>query len=168
MTSPTSPRVGENVNFNAATSRPATGRTIRSYDWDFGDGVQKNHDQSVTAHDYQSAGTFTVTLVVTDDVGREPVATATVTVEGRFADRRLHVLAGAADRGPYDSVQFVGLVGGYGPHDHLVFLGFRRWLDQHLASPAHPYSGAASFNVTLTITDSAGKTGRVTKSVSVQ
>ena len=30
LTSPSAPRVGENVNFNASASRPATGRTIRS------------------------------------------------------------------------------------------------------------------------------------------
>jgi PKD repeat protein len=37
-----------------------------------------------------------------------------------------------------------------------------------LASPSHAYGAAASYNVTLTITDSAGKVGRVTKTVAVQ
>ena len=37
-----------------------------------------------------------------------------------------------------------------------------------LASPTHTYGAAASYNVTLTITDSTGKVGRVTKTVQVQ
>ena len=76
-TSPAAPRVGEQVNFNAAASRPAPGRTIRSYDWDFGDGTTGS---GVTAqHSYSRSGTFTVTLVVTDDAGRFSTATGTVT-----------------------------------------------------------------------------------------
>jgi len=168
VTSPTSPRVGENVNFNAATSRPATGRTIRSYDWDFGDGAQKTTTTPVTAHDYQSAGAFTVTLVVTDDVGREAVATATVTVEGDSptADFTFSQLPPTASH----TIQFNSSASSAvtGRTITSYFWDFGDGLTSTLASPTHPYSGAASFNVTLTITDSAGKTGRVTKSVSVQ
>ena len=43
--SPTSPQVLQVVSFNASASRAAPGRTIRRYDWDFGDGVTKTgHD----------------------------------------------------------------------------------------------------------------------------
>ncbi len=37
--SPSDPLVNQPVNFNASGSRAAPGRTIKSYDWDFGDGV---------------------------------------------------------------------------------------------------------------------------------
>ena len=41
--SPTAPRVGQSVNFNAAQSRPAAGGTLTSYTWNFGDGTPSGH-----------------------------------------------------------------------------------------------------------------------------
>ena len=37
--SPSDPLVNQPVNFNASGSRAAPGRTIASYEWDFGDGT---------------------------------------------------------------------------------------------------------------------------------
>ena len=39
--SPTNPRVGQSVNFNASASRAPAGSTIASYTWDFGDGTPR-------------------------------------------------------------------------------------------------------------------------------
>jgi PKD repeat protein len=168
LTSPTAPRVGENVNFNASASRPATGRTIRSYDWDFGDGTQKTTTTPITSHDYQTAGTFAVTLVVTDDVGREAVATATVTIanDSPTADFTFSQLPPTATH----TIQFNSSGSSASPGRTITsyFWDFGDGTSSALASPSHPYAAAASYNVTLTVTDSAGKTGRVTKTVSVQ
>ena len=68
VTSPSSPIVGQTVNFNGATSKPAAGRTIRSFEWDFGDGTSAGGPQA--SHAYSTAGTYTVILTVTDDAGR--------------------------------------------------------------------------------------------------
>jgi chitodextrinase len=76
--SPVAPVVKQNVNFNAAGSVPGPGRTIRTYVWDFGDGEQKTTSTATTSHDYQTAGSYVVTLVVTDDAGH--VGTGSVTV----------------------------------------------------------------------------------------
>ena len=78
ITSPSSPVVGQQINFNASTSRPAPGRTIRSYEWDFGDGT-RGGGPTVT-HAYASAGTYVVLLTVTDDAGRISTTTTSVTV----------------------------------------------------------------------------------------
>lgn len=68
------------VHFNASGSAPAPGRTIVSYRWDYGDGSP--HESGVqVAHAYSAAGTYTVTLVVTDDVGRTSVRSQTVGVQ---------------------------------------------------------------------------------------
>ena len=76
--SPTQPAVNDLVSFNAAQSRPASGRTITSYQWDFGDGTSGNG--ATTSHAYARGASFTVTLTVTDDVGRVGTAVQTVTV----------------------------------------------------------------------------------------
>ena len=77
--SPTEPLPNTTVHFNATGSRAAPGRTIVSYSWDFGDGSAPGTGPQVS-HFYR-AGTFTVTLVVTDDAGRTGVTSVTVPVE---------------------------------------------------------------------------------------
>lgn len=76
--SPTDPAVGTSIVFNAASSTVPTGRTLVGFDWEFGDGNQASGPAPV--HTFRAAGTFTVTLVVTDNTGRKAVATRTVTV----------------------------------------------------------------------------------------
>ena len=77
--SPSDPIPGSTVFFNASASRAAPGRTIVSYEWDFGDGASGS---GVTAsRRYPLAGSYTVTLVVTDDAGRRGVASQTVPVK---------------------------------------------------------------------------------------
>ena len=77
--SPQDPLPGTTVQFNALASRAAPGRTIVSYSWDFGDGATATGVS--TSHLYPNIGNFTVTLVVTDDVGRTGVVTQVVPVQ---------------------------------------------------------------------------------------
>jgi chitodextrinase len=77
--SPQDPLPGTTVQFNGLASRPAPGRRIVSYTWDFGDGTTGTGVQ--TSHLYPSIGNFTVTLVVRDDVGRTAVATQVIPVQ---------------------------------------------------------------------------------------
>ena len=68
--SPTAPRVGQAVNFNASASLAPNSRIV-SYRWDFGDGTPLVTTAEPTiAHAYGAAATYNVTLVVTDAVGR--------------------------------------------------------------------------------------------------
>jgi PKD repeat protein len=168
LTSPSTPRVGENVNFNASASRPATGRTIRTYEWDFGDGVQKTTTTPATTHDYDTAGTFAVTLVVTDDAGRQEVATGSVTVstDAPTADFSFSQLPPNVSHTMQFNSSTSSVVTGRTIASYSWDFGDGK--SSTLASPSHAYGAAASYNVTLTITDSAGKVGRVTKTVAVQ
>ena len=76
--SPTAPRVGQGVNFNASQSRPPAGATIVSYAWNFGDGtaVRVTGDPATTKA-YGAAGTYQVTLTVTDNLGHTTTSGAT-------------------------------------------------------------------------------------------
>jgi chitodextrinase len=76
--SPTAPVVGQVVNFNARGSAAAPGRTIVKYVWDFGDGTSGSGAQA--SHTYGRAGTYVVTLVVTDDVGKTATVTGQVAI----------------------------------------------------------------------------------------
>jgi len=78
--SPTNPRVGQSVNFNASASRPPAGGSIVSYTWDFGDGTPRVTTGSpVQGHTFTLAATYTITLVVTDNAGK--TATLSLTVQ---------------------------------------------------------------------------------------
>ena len=64
--SPSSPKVNENVYFNASASSDPDGSII-AYRWDFGDG---GTGSGVTVtHKYRAAGSYTVVLVVEDNSG---------------------------------------------------------------------------------------------------
>jgi PKD repeat protein len=53
---------------------------IRSYSWNWGDGTALSTGASPSAHVYAAAGTYTITLVVTDNWGRTTTVTRGVTV----------------------------------------------------------------------------------------
>ncbi len=63
---PENPTPNQNVTFNASSSYDPDG-TITSYQWDFGDGSTASG--MTVQHSYSSAGTYTVTLTVTDNNG---------------------------------------------------------------------------------------------------
>ncbi|WP_256095555.1 PKD domain-containing protein [Streptomyces sp. EN23] len=54
----------------SSTVKPAAGRTIASYHWDFGDNVKPSGTEGPTAtHAYDREGAYTARLTVTDDQG---------------------------------------------------------------------------------------------------
>lgn len=64
--SPKIPKVGEMVIFDASISLPSLG-SIVSYKWNFGDGTEASG--KIVSHIYYSAGTYVVTLNITDAEG---------------------------------------------------------------------------------------------------
>jgi PKD repeat protein len=72
--SPTDPKVGDTVFFNASSSTVANA----SYSWDFGDGT--NGSGVTPTHQYGAARTFTVTLTVRNELGQAATISKTITV----------------------------------------------------------------------------------------
>jgi chitodextrinase len=68
------------TNVSAINFKAATGRTIRTYEWNFGDGTFKTASSSNTTHDWLAVGSYVLTFTVTDDAGRSVSATTSVTV----------------------------------------------------------------------------------------
>ena len=63
--SPTAPLPGQDIFFNAAASTSAPGHRIVAYDWDFGSG--RTGSGMTVAKRYDTAGSYSVTLRVSDD-----------------------------------------------------------------------------------------------------
>lgn len=165
--SPAAPVPGQQVNFNAAATRPAPGRTIRTYDWDFGDGEQKSTTSPQTTHDYQTSGIYTVTLTVTDDAGRTATGTQTVTIGSDSPRADFSFSPTTPTVGTPVNFNAAASSAVAGRTITSYFWTFGDGSSSNAASPAHPYGAPGSYNVTLTVTDSQGKTGTVTKTVTV-
>jgi Ca2+-binding RTX toxin-like protein len=60
---------GQPTRFDAASSADADGGTIARYSWDFGDGTTDPDGGPTPTHVYAAAGTYAVTLTVTDNEG---------------------------------------------------------------------------------------------------
>lgn len=81
VTSPASPKVNTVVSFNASASRPAAGRTITQYIWDFGDGTPiVTTGSAVVTHTFGATGGYVVTLKVVDDANRFGVVSTSVSI----------------------------------------------------------------------------------------
>ncbi len=84
--SPANPVVAQPITFNASNSTDPDG-DITNYEWIFGDGNTTNTTEPTTNHTYAPAGTFTVTLTVTDDDGATNATSRAITVsEGLVFD----------------------------------------------------------------------------------
>jgi len=77
--SPLSPRVGDRVFFDASSSSDPDGTIVR-YRWNYGDG--EFEEGPVNNKDYTAAGTYLVTLTVTDNQGKSSSVTKTITISG--------------------------------------------------------------------------------------
>jgi PKD repeat protein len=58
------------MTFDGSSSAAVVGSTIVSYQWAFGDGAFATTTAPTTTHTYTASGSFTVRLVVTDNLGR--------------------------------------------------------------------------------------------------
>ena len=170
VTSPLSPIIDQQINFNASGSQAEPGHTITSWAWNFGDGTLA--DGALVTHSYSQAGTYTVTLKTTDDAGRKSTLTSqTITVSNGnpTADFTFNPSAPRAGQ----TVTFDGSpslpFGGRTIVSYSWSFGDGGSGTGQVVNHTFAVVGAAptTYNVLLTVTDSAGKTGRVTKAITI-
>ncbi|MEP6782603.1 MAG: PKD domain-containing protein, partial [Acidobacteriota bacterium] len=166
--SPTPAFVDQLVFFNATASTAAPGRTIVRYDWDFGKGTTGSGVTASKAYDV--SGTYTVTLKVTDDAGSVATVNQTVVVTSPIVVPDFTFLPAA----PHVNELIVfNASSSTGPSPIVDY----QWSFGSTATPTTGsgvsasafYVVAASSTklVTLTVTDSAGRTASITKVVTV-
>ena len=146
---------------------PNAGDTI-TYRWDFGDG-RPTSTSSAPSHTFPAAGTYTVTLTVTDGWGKANSTTREIT----FAEPADNVApnpvitaptctglacsfsgAGSADPNPGDTFTYRWDFGDGRPTSTS-------------SAPSHTFPAAGTYTVTLTLTDWWGKANSTTREVTV-
>lgn len=165
VTSPSAPVVGQTVNFNASTSRPAPGRTIRSYDWDFGDG--STGSGATVQHAYATAGTFTVVLTVTDDAGRFATATTSISVGTGLPTADFTFSPASPTVGAAVNFDGGGSVASTGRTIVSYSWSFGDGTTGSGVTTSKVYGAAGTYTVRLTVTDDQGKTSFITRTITV-
>lgn len=134
---------------------------IATYAWDFGDGG--TGDTATATHTYATAGAYTVKLTVTDNDGGSNSATKKVSV----SENQLPTAAFT-----YTTDGLALTFDGSSSFDPDGAISAYLWSfgDGDAASttkPSHTYAAPGTHSVTLKVTDDAGATDEVTKSIVV-
>jgi len=169
--SPASPVPGASVLFDGSSSTPGVGHTLRSYAWTFGDFAPAPGATLVRpSHAYSAAGTFTVTLMVTDDVGQTSVNSKAITVSNApVTPPSASFTFSPSAPVPNQAVLFNAASSTAGAGHTLASYAWT-FGDAATATgvaPSHPYSAAGTFTVTLTVTDEIGQTSVTSKTVTI-
>jgi len=148
---PYSGTAGTAVSFSGVSSTDGNGLAL-TYLWNFGDGATGSG--VAPTHTYATAGTFTVTLTVSDSkLSGTPVTTSAVITAAAVAP------VGSAG-GPYGgvagtAVSFSGAGSTDGNGLALTYLwNFGDGATGSGVAPTHTYAAAGTFTVTLTVSDS--------------
>jgi PKD repeat protein len=166
--SPTAPKAGEAVFFNGQRSAAANGRYITSHSWDFGDGGKGSGE--TTSHTYAAPGTYVVTLTVTDDIGKTGASSSSVAVAGAAAPTASFVYSPTPVTVGRE-IRFDGTES-TAPSGRTISTWAWNFGDGHTeteTSPTsrHTFTAAGTYTVRLTVTDSAGATGTITRTITV-
>jgi len=168
--SPLAPYANQPITFNASKSEPGwTGwevAPIVSYEWDFGDGNITVTDKPVIAHIYSAMGTYNVTLTVTDSEGRTDSYFRTLVVDAIapqacFTWEPFYPMYGEtvtfnASFSTPDGGEIISYEWDFG--DGNVTTG---------VVVTHVFQAGGTYNVTLTVTDSEGKSDTTWRFISV-
>jgi len=165
--SPSSPSSGTQVSFNGAGSSDPDG-WIASYSWQFGDGTTASG--SSTQHAYNSPGTYTVRLTVSDNQGATDTTTRTVTVTPP-ANQAPNASFSFSPSSPSTGTQVSFNGAGSSDPDGWIVSYSWQFGDGATASGSstqHAYSSPGTYTVRLTVTDSQGASDTTTRQLSVQ
>ena len=143
------------ASFDANGSSDSDG-SIASYSWSFGDGTTSSG--KTASHSYTAAGTYSVTLTVTDDKGATANQSASVSVVAanqlpiaRFSAQVNHLVVQLDGSTSTDADgRIVGYLWNFG---EPVVGGANQSTEQ---KPQHTYQTSGTYTVTLTVTDDRG------------
>ncbi len=155
--------VGTTLYFTDTSTTDAP--PILAWAWDFGDGSARAFTQNAE-HAYTRAGTFTVTLTVTDTFGYAATATRAVTIAAPtlvagFTQSALNTVVGKTlyftDTSTTNAPPILAWAWDFGDGSASAFT----------QNAAHAYTRAGTFTVTLTVTDTYGYAATATRAVTI-
>ena len=157
------------ITLNASSSSSPNG-TITNYGWDFGDGTTGTGVNA--SHVYFNGGAFNVVLTVTDSAGKSASKSVLIglapPLQNPTADFTFTPTTGSVpltiniDASLSSSPN--GVITNY-VWDYSD--GFANW-DIGISNPTHTFYIEGTYSITLTVTDSAGKTATKTSQIVVQ
>lgn len=160
--SPTSPGQFETVHFSAAESVAAAGRSITSYQWNFGDGSTATG--MTASHAFQTVATFAVVLTVTDNAGLQAAKSQNVTVtNGVTADFTISRSPAPVNKDVFfDAEASKGSHTGFGGRNSIVkyiwnFGDSTSLTETTSRVVSHKYTETGTYTINLTVEDSAGR-----------
>ena len=166
--SPNPPLAGQPAVFTA-TATPAAGHSIVRYEWAFGDGTSETTTVPTVTKTYATLGTHIVRVTAVDGMGQGGTAALTFTIIGTgvFAS----FTASPSDPVPGGLVSFNGSssigAGGASIVGWLWDFGNGTQSQETDAFASTSYGTVGAYTVTLTVTDSDGRTGSTTRTVTV-
>ena len=164
---------GVAMTFDGTASMDPNGKAIKSYAWDFGDPTSSPNTATTAqaSHTYQRAGTYTVTLTVTDAANLTGTKTSTVVIANiapeiaAFSGATLlqgESYAASGTFGDADPDSWTATVDyGDGSGSQALALAGKQF------SLGHRYTAAGTHTVKVTVSDDDGGAGSRTAAVSV-
>lgn len=166
---PTAPQAFQTANFNASTSTNNGTACASSctYSWNFGDGTSAGG--ITTSHAFRTAGTFPVTLTVTDARGASVLFTQSITVTAPTPPTASFTMSPTPAPTNVDVFFNASQSRAVGPGRTLVSYNWN-FGDGQTGSGvtvSHRYSGVGTYTVTLTVIDDAGAQAQATQTLTV-
>jgi len=160
---PTEPITSQTVTFNASTSYDLDG-TIVSYFWNFGD--ETNDTGEIVEHAYTAAGTYTVTLTVTDNDTLTDSTSANVTISSSLQPPVASFIYSPESPVVNETVAFDASAS-YDPDGTIVSYSwnFDDGNTETGKTTTHVYTIGDTYTVVLTVTDNDGLTDTSTQSI---
>ena len=159
--SPTSPSINQSILFSSQQVGPAI--QDARYDWTFGDGTTGTG--ATITHTYGRAGTYAVTLRVTNAGGQTAATTRNVTVSAQLPAGSADFSISPTDPGPDEDVYFNASAST--PTATSYAWDFGDGASGTGVRTSHRYSSVRIFTVTLTIRNDLGQTATTSKTVTV-
>ena len=160
--------VGEEVTLDAGESSDSDG-SISSFAWEFGDGASGTGE--IVTHTYSSAGTYEVTLTVTDNEGATGTDSLTVTVETSGVNAAISASAQTATVD--DVIYFDGRGSDGGPTGEQITS--YEWdfeddgqVDATTPTATHQFPAPGTYTVSLFVVDEANENATATVDVTVE